>query len=132
MGGTHVAYASRLARSLAGFALLARAGALDAKWTPGPNDDARGNSFSSRRRFAGMKDGERLPDYYTPDAEEAQSSTLMMLVSASVLFALVVGVGWWLRGQVRQILASTPAALADAELVRQARLAKFAGGPKGD
>lgn len=127
-----VTYASRLARLLTSFALLARAGALDAKWTPGPDDDERGNSFSSRRRFAGMKPGERLPDYYTPDAEEAQSSKLMMLVSASVLAALVLVAGWWVRGQVRQILAPPPAALADAELVRQARLARFAGAPKVD
>lgn len=132
MEGTHASFAPRIVRSLVSFALLSLAGALDAKWTPGPNDDARGNSFSSRRRFAGMKPGERLPDYYTPDAEEAQSSKLMMLVSASVLAALVALVGWWARGQVRQLLAPPPVALADAELVRQARLAKFAQGPKDD
>jgi hypothetical protein len=72
-----------------------------------------------------MKAGTRLPDYYSPDDEEGQSSHLMMLVSASVLVGLVVVAGWWARGQVQQIIAP-PAAQADAELVRQARLARFA------
>ncbi|KAG8464348.1 hypothetical protein KFE25_003411 [Diacronema lutheri] len=99
--------------------------ALDVRWTPGPDEDARGNSFSSRQRFRHTKPGERLPNYYYAD-DASQGSGVQALVAAAVL-VLMVGAMYIAKRQPPGPQEAVP----DAEQMRLARMARFANEHKG-
>lgn len=97
--------------------------ALDVRWTPGPDEDARGNSFSSRRRFRDTKPGEKLPSYYYADESSAAptfSENLGLLVAASVILLFAFSAFY-----ARSRQPGPDGALPDAEQLRQARAARF-------
>lgn len=97
--------------------------ALDVRWTPGPDADARGNSFSSRRRFQNTKPGERLPSYYYADdsAPSAQGTATATALAVGAL-ALLVAAVYFARPSGPP---GTEGVAPNAEQVRQARAARF-------
>lgn len=126
--------------------LCAGAAALDVRWTPGPQQDPRGNSFSARERFRDLKPGEKLPDHYYPDeATEAPSVTTVLMYALTGVLVIAAAASWWIRAHAEpgeQLGGGMPAASAtrpstsatvpNAEALRQARLARFGDAAKVD